>query len=156
MVIKEANPDTWIVETESFAYHAVWTKLTELANHRIRVGWYESFLNAVEYFKVNSLCFETFIASDFLLETEETISRLPSILTREARIYLLENASSETEFLQKLSKLNTSYRIIKIENITSEAVSAIKNYVYHRHLNFKLFNENIRKAWFFIEAETIQ
>lgn len=143
----------WTVDTNPFAYRTALTKATELKDHRIRAGWNETFLEAIEYLNSNKACFDTFVASELLSEEKEVIAKIPSIMAEDAKLYLLEPVDSQSDLESKLSKLGSEFRVLKTEDVTPEAISEIKSYVARRNLDSGLLEGTLQKKWFFVEVQ---
>ncbi|KAE9554540.1 hypothetical protein FO519_002244 [Halicephalobus sp. NKZ332] len=152
-IAEGANSNVWTAETNCFAYRTALTKATETKDHRIRAGWNETFSEAVDYLQSNMADFDFFVASELFSEDRSSISKLPSILTKGAKLYLLEPADSKSDFEEKLSKLDSRFRVVGVEDVTSEAVSEIKSYSLRRNLDSGLFEKSLQKKWFFVEVE---
>ncbi|KAE9546402.1 hypothetical protein FO519_010386, partial [Halicephalobus sp. NKZ332] len=67
-IIREKNSNVWTIEIDCFAYHNI---LTKTVDYRSRVEWNETFLEAIEYLKINEIYFNTFVAADFLSEKKD-------------------------------------------------------------------------------------
>lgn len=154
----KTNANIWTIETNVYAYRTALTKATELKDHRIRVGWNETFNESIDYLTSKNVKFNVFIATEFLsTQTTKSVEKLDQVLIENSKIYLLEPSDSEKNFEKNLSKLEAAgYKITKTKKVSFEARSAMEAYIIKKKIDFEEFKQSLEKKWFIVEAVKIK
>jgi hypothetical protein len=119
--ISEKSPASiWAIELNPYSYVERLTMANKIGNKRISYAWEPTLNNAFTYWQSKEVKFQGFVATEFLLSTDEkALKTLNNVLTPGSDIIFVEPALSMEDFNEKCGPLlRENFDLISIKDIS--------------------------------------
>ncbi|CAB3405384.1 unnamed protein product [Caenorhabditis bovis] len=149
LLAEKFHTNVWNVETVPEYYRTSLTRANHLRDQRVQFGWNEDLMSSLTYWQQRDASFDTIIATELIsTATQKELNALRDVLRQEASLITLEPMEDEQEIRRKL--WDAGFKILKITNVTSQAIQAQEKYFKEHNL---VEEKIVSTSWLLVEAE---
>ncbi|PIO70618.1 hypothetical protein TELCIR_07523 [Teladorsagia circumcincta] len=135
--------NVWNVETGEYFYRTSLTKANNQKDQRVRFGWNESLSSSIDYWNQRDASFDCMVATELLsTNDDDSIKRITSIMTSEAKVVLLEPVDGADEESVRERLTACGFKNIDIADVTQESRNAEASFFTGHNLDVELSDCN--------------